>query len=286
MIEKKFNTGILNLNYAEGSPGGSPLLLLHGLAVRWQAFFSLIPEFEKDWHLYALDLRGHGKSGRAESYRIQDYMSDVASFVKNCIQEPVVLFGHSLGGMISFMVAANYPELVKALVIGDSAISVEFLKKIAENQKDKTTWWRDLAKTKDVDFIISELKKELVPVPDREELVPAYRVYGENHPSFRFGAECFSQTDPETLTANLDLFDETYAEYKTDKLFPKIQCPVLILQANPELGGLQRDEDVNKALGLLPKAQHVKIYHVGHWLHVQDKEAVLKAVVPFLESIL
>lgn len=246
--------------------------------MRWQAFFPVIPELEKEWHLYALDLIGHGQSGRAGSYRIQDFVPDTASFIKDCINEPAVVFGHSLGGMIAIMVAAFHPELVKALIIGDSAISVEFLKEFAESQKDKTVWWRELAKTKDIGFIMSELKKELIPVPGREGLVPAYQVYGEDHPSFRFGAECFSRLDPETLTANIDHFDETYAEYRTERLFPKIQCPVLIIQANPELGGLERDEDVAKALSLLPKAQHVKINHVGHWLHLQDKEAVLKAI--------
>lgn len=53
---------------------------------------------------------------------------------------------------------------------------------------------------------------------------------------------------------NSDYFDETYAGYLTEKLFPQIQCPVLLLQANPELGGLMRDEDVQKAMGLLSKA--------------------------------
>ncbi|HZD59654.1 MAG TPA: alpha/beta hydrolase, partial [Anaerolineae bacterium] len=101
----------------------------------------------------------------------------------------------------------------------------------------------------------------------------------------QFGAECFSQTDPEMLTANIDRLDETYTEYKPEELFAKIQCPVLLLQANPELGGLMRNEDVDRALSLLPVAHHVKIHNVGHLLHVQDREAVINAVVPFLRSL-
>lgn len=181
--------------------------------------------------------------------------------------------------------AAHHPELIKALIIGDSVLSVDFLKEHSKNQKEKTIWWRNLAKSGDVEYIISELKQELIMHRKLGKLVPAYQIFGEDHPSFRIAAQCFSHTDPAVLTANLEGFDETYADYKLDKLLPLIKCPVLILQANPELGGLERDEDVDKALSLLPQAQHIKINHVGHFLHLQDKEAVLKAVIPFLDSL-
>lgn len=285
MKEKILNVGSLNLNCAESSSTGKPLLLLHGMTALWQSFLPLIPELAKDWHLYALDLRGHGKSDRADAYKIPDYVPDVASVINNFIKEPVILFGHSLGGMIGFLAAAYHPELIKALIIGDSVLSLDFLKEHSENQKEKTTWWRNLAESRDVEYITSELKQELIMHRKLGKLVPAYQIFGENHPSFRATAECFSQADPEILTANLEGFDQTYAEYKLDKLLPLIKCPVLILQANLELGGLERDEDVEKALRLLPNAQHVKINHVGHLLHLEDKEAVLKAVIPFLESL-
>jgi len=285
MEEKTLNVGSLNLNYAESPPAGKPLLFLHGRTARWQTFLPLLPELEKDWHMFALDLRGHGKSDRAETYKIHDYVPDVASVINNSVKDPVVLFGHSLGGMIGILVAARYPELIKALIIGDSILSLDFLKEFSKQEKEKTIWWRDLAKTGDVEHVVSELKQELILHRKRCELVPAYQILGEDHPSFRSAAECFIQTDPEVLNANLEHFNETYSEYKPEKLLPLIKCPVLILQANPQLGGLQRDEDVERALNLLPNAQHVKINNVGHFLHLQNKDAVLKAITPFLNSL-
>lgn len=285
MKEIPVPVGSLKLNCAESSSTGRPLLLLPGMTSIWQSFLPLIPELEKYWHLYALELRGHGKSDRAESYKIQDFVPDVASVIRNYIKEPVSLFGHSLGGMIGILVAAHYPELIKALILGDSALSMEFLKELSQKQKEKTIWQRNLVKTGDFEYIISELKQELIPHRTRGELVPAYQIFGEDHPSFRITAQCLSLVDPEVLTANLEGFDETFAEYKLQKLLPLIKCPVLIIQANPQLGGLERDEDVDMALRLLPKAQHIKINHIGHFLHLQDKEAVLNAVLPFLRSL-
>ena len=70
LTEKRFDTGTLTINYAEGPMNGSPLVLLHGGTARWQELNPLITELEHHWHVYACDKRGHGKSDRAASYRV------------------------------------------------------------------------------------------------------------------------------------------------------------------------------------------------------------------------
>jgi pimeloyl-ACP methyl ester carboxylesterase len=62
--EKRFDTGTVTLKYAEGPPAGPPLVLLHGGGDRWQQFQPLMPGLMAHRHVYALDMRGHGKSGR------------------------------------------------------------------------------------------------------------------------------------------------------------------------------------------------------------------------------
>jgi pimeloyl-ACP methyl ester carboxylesterase len=56
--ELSYQTGVVAINYAEGPPNGPPLVLLHGLTGRWQAFLSVIPALSVRWHDYALDFRG------------------------------------------------------------------------------------------------------------------------------------------------------------------------------------------------------------------------------------
>lgn len=283
MIEKIFSTGSITLNYEEGSSSGSPMLLLHALSTNIRSFDSLIPELEKYGHIYALDLRGHGKSAWAESYKLQDYLSDVMSFIKDCIKEPTIVFGHSVGGMLGIMLAASYPELVKALIIGDSIISKEFHQEVTLNTRDAMIYWRELAQSSSLDTIVTGLKRQLFPISGQAELVSAYKIFDGDF--FCFRANTIIQIDPEALTADIDRFDETYAEYIPDQLFPEIQCPVLLLQANPNLGGLVRDCDVMKALSLLPNAFHVKINSVGHYLHMLDKDPVAKAVISFIKGL-
>ncbi|MBC6975163.1 alpha/beta hydrolase [Bacillus sp. Xin] len=289
MIEKVFNTGFVNLNYAEGgNPSKPPLLLLHAATSRWQSFQSIIPELEENWHLYAVDLRGHGKSDHVNSdYKIEEYVPDISAFIEDCIKEPTIVFGHSLGGMISILVAAYHPALVKALIIGDSPISLEVLKEgNKDDNREMLILQRDLAKTKSVEYILSELKQKfLIPIPNQKDMVLASRVLGEDNPLFNFIATSLSQNDPEVLTAVLERFDETYTEYKIDELLPKIQCPVLLLQSDPIFGGAIRDEDAEQALHLLPKVTHIKINNVGHALHIQNKESVISAMLPFMTSL-
>src|SRR5947208_16170132 len=117
--EKTFDTGELKLNYIEGGEG-EPMVLLHGLTAMWQAWYPVLPELTKHWHVYAPDFRGHGKSGRApdNQYHNVDYARDTIAFLKH-IGEPVVLMGHSLGAMTAIITASQYPEGLSALVLLD-----------------------------------------------------------------------------------------------------------------------------------------------------------------------
>lgn len=121
--EQSFDAGAVTLNYTELGQSGPPLLLLHGLAARWQTFGPILPALAADWHLYLLDLRGHGKSGRAPGhYTVPDFAADTVAFLTVHIGTPTVLYGHSLGGWVALWIAARYPALVRAVIAGDSAI--------------------------------------------------------------------------------------------------------------------------------------------------------------------
>ena len=76
-----------------------------------------------------------------------------------------------------------------------------------------------------------------------------------------------------------------HAGWNPEKILPRIRCPVLLLQANPELDGLLSDRDVVLAKHLLPRASHVKFPVLGHALFLQQAKPVLDAVIPFLTQV-
>jgi pimeloyl-ACP methyl ester carboxylesterase len=65
LTEKTFDTGELMLNYYEGTTDAPPMVLLHGLTGHSAHMTFPSSDLQDQWHLYAPDLRGHGKSGRA-----------------------------------------------------------------------------------------------------------------------------------------------------------------------------------------------------------------------------
>ena len=118
--ESLFNTGATEINYAEGPYSGPPLVLLPGLPSRWQEFLPIMPALSLQWHTYALDYRGQGKSGHVPGqYLSKYYVADVVKFLQQLLDEPAILFGESAGGALSLWVAAQCPELVRAVVVGD-----------------------------------------------------------------------------------------------------------------------------------------------------------------------
>src|SRR4051794_30676963 len=112
--EKSFDTGEVILNYAEGPKSGSPMVMQHGGTVSWQHYRPLLPALTKHWHVFALDLRGHGKSGRPadEQYFAVDYARDIAAFIRQQIDQPVILVGHSLGSLAVLATTSLVPDCI------------------------------------------------------------------------------------------------------------------------------------------------------------------------------
>ncbi|WP_461615501.1 alpha/beta fold hydrolase [Clostridium sp. Marseille-QA1073] len=285
MEERTFNTRQVSLNYVEKGTSDISILLLHGGSSRWQTFRDIIDDLSVGFHVYALDLRGHGKSGRTEKmYKIQDYVPDVKEFIEKCIEKPAIIIGHSLGGMIAILLAAYYPSMVKALIIGDSPISLDVLRSHSESQKEMTMLWREWSKNLSIGEIVKKLKAMQVPMPGGERTISAAEAYGENHPWFKFMAENLKQNDTNMLTAIIDDFDNTYEDYDVERLFPLIKCPTLIIKGDSNQGSLIRDNDINLIKTLNSNVKHIEIEGVGHALYMQDKQSFIDAILSFINE--
>ena len=261
-------------------------MLLHGGSGRWQNYEGIIPDLDARFHLYAPDFRGHGKSGRVPGrYRLEDYANDTITFLRQCVAEPASLFGCSLGGMVALMVAARAPGDVRAVAVGDSPLT---RRTDSSAHRDRTrarvTAWRDLAGGRlSIDEIVEALKDSPTEIPGQDEPVTMREKHGEDSSVFTWVATNLYYNDPDMLTAVLD--GTMTAGYEMEKVLPAIRCPVLLLQADPDAGGMMTDGEVERALPLLADPRHVRFEQIGHALLHPDKEPVLRAVVEFLNSL-
>lgn len=75
----------------------------------------------KDFEVQALDMHGHNPR-----YPVEDgwgkLVEELVAELKTRYTEPVILVGHSLGGMLSLMAAARHPQLVRCVVMLDSPV--------------------------------------------------------------------------------------------------------------------------------------------------------------------
>jgi pimeloyl-ACP methyl ester carboxylesterase len=100
--------------HIEHSGEGKPVLFLHG-AGGSSATYDWLPDLGRT--IVKLDFRGHGRSGRADSYLLGDYAEDALSVLREIAPAPVI--GHSLGGVVAWTLAQREPELVTAIMLED-----------------------------------------------------------------------------------------------------------------------------------------------------------------------
>jgi len=287
LTEKTYSKDELSLNYAEGPKAGSPVLFLHGLTDRWQFFLPMMPAMTQQWHVFALDFRGHGASNHTPPYRYLDHINDTIGFIEEVIGEPVHLYGTALGGMVSLMVAARRPDLVKSIVFGDANIKLEYVKKVITDYHTFWSGWHKLAShPAELDDYVKMIGEMPINIPWRE---PGTYGDGLDYLSVLNKALYLRNLDPEVLrywseSASDDkVFKDLSTGYDEEEI-RNIECPVLFIQANMDKGGILADDEVRFALERVRRAQHVYMPMYGHNLgcYSWEARALLRVVNTFL----
>ena len=107
----------IQLNYIEQGLG-QPLILLHGNGESCDYFEHQITFFEKDYHVIAIDTRGHGKSPRGEKpFTIKQFAEDLHDFMDEKGIAKANLLGFSDGGNIALTFALKYPERIDKMIV-------------------------------------------------------------------------------------------------------------------------------------------------------------------------
>lgn len=285
LAEAAFQTREVALHYAEGPPTGPPLVVLHGGSGRWQYGQALLEAFAESWHVYAPDFRGHGRSGRvAGAYHLRDYVRDTAEFLAGVVQQPAILYGHSLGGEVGVMLAAQHPALVRALIVADSPLSMANHATEKPAHRAQNELWHTLA-GKPVDEIEPALRQMAVPVPGEDALRPAEEAMGRENRYFAHQALSLHQLDPDMLAAVLAGPQVMLDGYEPELLLPAIDCPVLLIQADARHVSALSDHDVALGLRLLKHPTLVRLDGLGHPLHAIDPQRILNVCEPFLRHL-
>lgn len=118
-ISHFFYSHRLKLQFWDWGTGGKPpLVLVHGGLDHARNWDWVARALRGDFHVYALDLRGHGNSAWAPGamYGIAEHVLDLATLIDVIGAKSVDLIGHSLGGIIVLHYAGIYPDRVRKAV--------------------------------------------------------------------------------------------------------------------------------------------------------------------------
>jgi len=166
----------LRIHYLDwGTDGKRPLILLHGIGRIAHTFDHLASHFNNDYHVIAVDMRGHGDSGWDANgqYLVEDYVKDIAGLAEQLRLKNIVIWGNSTGGRVAQVLAGMRPDLISAVISED--VGPERPREIADNganrlkQEDVRGWASE-------DDLLAELKASNARTP--EEILRAYVQYG------------------------------------------------------------------------------------------------------------
>ncbi len=302
-IEKTVQIGVVNFNYVEGPNNGPALLLLHAQHMDWYSYSRVLPELSKSFHVYAVDYHGHGKTTAPAEYMSANQIgSDLTQFITFVIQEPVYVSGNSSGGVLTAWLAANEPNLVKAIILEDPALlSSEYPRVLGtvadksfsicsnflqEGEEDFLLYWisscRDFFKTY-VGFDAAPILEASVKAYHNSNSGEAIEIF-YLPPMVRLMMRGMSYYDPHFGAA---FHDGSWNEgFDHAEALTRITCPTLLLHANFEiredgiLNGAMSQEEADMIVTLVPNCEYLRI-DSQHVIHLDHPEQYIEIVKDF-----
>ena len=145
-----------NINmYHEVHGEGEPLVLIHGAGLETSSVVPLIQMFTSKYKVVSIDNRGVGRTDKPnEPYTIEMMAEDTVGLLNIIGIKKANFIGSSMGGRIAQVIAANYPEMVKSLILTATAARVSPSMKTEMEIALKTPeLWEKMLKESEVLFI-------------------------------------------------------------------------------------------------------------------------------------
>lgn len=116
----------ITIHYAdEGDPNGPPVVFSNSLGTDFRLWDQLVPLLPKSLRLIRYDTRGHGLTSAPEGdYFMGDLVADAAALLDHLKVKNCVFVGLSIGGMIAQGLAAERLDLVRAMVLSNTAAKI------------------------------------------------------------------------------------------------------------------------------------------------------------------
>ncbi|QVQ52828.1 alpha/beta hydrolase [Spiractinospora alimapuensis] len=265
------STTLLTLNdrrlaYEDYGPPTAPVVVaLHGHFGRGRIFAPLAEHVSTSYRIVAPDQRGHGRSDNGGDFHPDAYVADLEALLTALALGPVVLLGHSMGGVVAYRLAARRPDLVRGLIVEDIGAVTDDTA-VAHPVLDVTDWPTTAPSPDAMRAAIEERG-----IPDA-----TYFLHSVEH-------------DPDSATWRL-LFDpadmmrsqkQAMGDHWDDWLAST--CPALLMR-----GGHSTLLSADMAADMVRRRPNTKLVDfpdAGHWIHDDAPDAFAATVTEFLAGL-
>ncbi|MGH0033038.1 MAG: alpha/beta fold hydrolase [Myxococcota bacterium] len=108
---------------AWGESGRPGLVFVHGGAAHAHWWSFIAPLFTPEYRVAAVDLSGHGDSGRRDAYPRETWAEEVVAVAGDAgFAGPPIVIGHSMGGFVTMQTAAAHGDAIAGAVVLDSPV--------------------------------------------------------------------------------------------------------------------------------------------------------------------
>ncbi len=256
---------------------GPPLIILHGLYGSSDNWVTVAKRISGSFTVFLPDQRNHGNSPHSDIHDYESLSKDLLEFTVDQNLKRFFLAGHSMGGKTAVCFAIQWPEMIEGLVIAD-------ISPFETKTSNSGSYNQHLA----ILQVLSET--DISKATSRAELEDLFRgsiisgrTMGLILKNIRRNDDgSFSwKINNAALLKNIDSIVDSVVS-PSISIEPVTGFPVLFLRG--ENSDYLPPADFVKIMKLFPAAEFRIIKNAGHWLHVDNPEAVTEAFLSLLDK--
>ncbi|CAN5871203.1 alpha/beta hydrolase [soil metagenome] len=259
----------ITLHYYRTGGDKPPVLLAHGLTDNGLCWTPVVQALAQDYDCILVDARGHGHSAIPDvGYSNAEHAADYAGLIRALNLQQPVMIGHSMGADTSALLAAQYPKLVRAIVLEDPPWRPQSEVTTPEQRYALAEAWRARAVAQSA-LPLAEL------IEQGQQERPTWSAA-----ELKAWATAKQQVSPNALNYVSESSTPWWA------FVAKITCPTLLITADVALGAIVSAETAQTVSAL---ATHLQVAHVagaGHSIRREQFEPYVRVVRAFLAEVI
>jgi N-formylmaleamate deformylase len=256
--------------YRTGNRSGDPMVMVHGITDDGLCWVPVARVLAPRYDIILPDMRGHGKSNAPkDGYTFENMASELASCIRSLQLKKPILLGHSMGALVTLLLAGSFPDIPRAIILEDPP---SFWKPDYPSMEDEES--RITLR----DWILAEKRKT------KAELYAEVRA---NNPGWSdeekdLWVDSKLRYNP-AITGLVHPQDPAGIDFQ--KIASGISCPLTFISADKQLGAASGEEDIALLKEWIPQLKNHRIEGAGHSIHRDRFAKYMEALQTALDGI-